>query len=157
MTTSNGPLPRQLPPRQPLRLRMSARRGLGTLDGGWWPRSRDLAKELGDLVDQFPREQGRIVRALLSPPDWDAAPGEARVRERLTVGSLPRDDTHLVVLTTSDRTTLRVLVAPSELSPDQGAEALLAASSRGYTHSAGSLLEEVTATPDVDPRNHWSV
>jgi hypothetical protein len=153
MTTSNDPILRG-----PLRLRLSEDAGLGTLDGGWWPQSRDLTTELTDLVTHFPAEQGRIVRALFSPPDWDAAPRQVRVgRGQVKVGSFPRDDTHLILLTTADRTTLRVLVVPPAMSPDQGDEALLAASSAGYAHSAGCLLEEVTATPDVDPMNHWTV
>jgi hypothetical protein len=43
-------------------------------------RSRDLAVELADLVDHFPPQFGRIVRALFSPPvpeDW--------LRLRLTI------------------------------------------------------------------------
>ena len=61
-----------------------------------------------------------------------------------------------MVLTTSDRIVLRVLVVPPAMTGDQGDEALLAASSEGYTHSATSLLDEVGATPDVDPRDHWT-
>ena len=152
MTTSNIPLPRS-----PLRLRMSAHPGRGTLDGGWWPQSRDLTTELTDLATHFPPASGRIVRALFSPPDWDSAPRRLHVGQgQVKVGSFPHDDTHIMVLTTSDRIVLRVLVVPPAMTGDQGDEALLAASSEGYTHSATSLLDEVGATPDVDPRDHWT-
>ncbi len=72
MATSNGSTPASR--RQPLRLRMGEKPGSHPLDGGWWPQSRDLTVELGDLVDNFPEAQGRIVRVLFSPPDWDDSP-----------------------------------------------------------------------------------
>ena len=75
-------------------------------------------------------------------------------RGRLVARQL--DDTHVVVLSTSDGTVLRMLVVPPALSVDQGEEALLAASSAAYAHSAASLLDEVDAHPQVDPRDHWT-
>ena len=152
MTTSTIPTPRS-----PLRLRMSAHPGRGTLDGGWWPQSRDLTVELTDLANHFPPASGRIVRALFSPPDWDTAPRRLHVGAgQVKVGSFPHDDTHIMVLTTSDRTVLRVLVVPPTLTPDQGDEAMLAAATDAYAHSAASLLDEVGSQPDVDPQDHWT-
>lgn len=145
--------------REPLRLHLTDEPGRDALDGGWWPRSRDLARELADLVDHFPDDYGRVQRALYSRPDWDDHPRRVAIaRGHLKVGSFPRDDTHLVLLTTntSDRRVLRLLVVPPELSPDQGEEAMLAAASRGNAHSAVELLATVTEHPDVDPRHHWS-
>ncbi|MET1061150.1 MAG: DUF5994 family protein [Nocardioides sp.] len=152
MLTSKIPIPRN-----PLRLRMSAHAGLGTLDGGWWPQSRDLLTELTDLVTGFPPASGRIIRALFSPPDWDTAPRRIHVGSgQVKVGSFPDDDSHLMVLTTSDRAVLRVLVVPPAMSDAQGEEALLAASSEDYAYSAASLLDEVGSTPEVDPMDYWS-
>ncbi|GAA1940093.1 DUF5994 family protein [Nocardioides hwasunensis] len=153
MTT---PHPTPQPARGPLRLRMSQHPGRDTLDGGWWPRSRDLPVEMADLVDHFPSELGRVTRALVSPPDWDLRARAVAVSGRyVKVGSFPRDDTHLVLLTTSHRKLLRVLVVPPSLSDDQGEEALLAAATHGNAHSAEELLDTVTEHPDVDPRDHW--
>lgn len=143
--------------RTPLRLHMTGQSGDGQHDGGWWPQSRDLAVELADLVDHFPSQFGRIVRALVSPPDWDPAPRRIPVGSGyVKVGSFPRDDTHLIHLSTSDRTVLRVLVVPPDFTDDQGAEALLAASTVSESHPARALLDEVTEFPDIDPTNHWS-
>ena len=130
--------------------------GADRLDGGWWPQSRDLAVELADLVDHFPAECGRVVRALVSPPDWDPAARRVPVvGGRIKVGSFPRDDTHLIELKTSDRTVLHVLVVPPGFSDDQGAEALLAAATPGNSHAAGDLLSVVAERHDVDPADHW--
>lgn len=154
MATSNGP---NLHLRVPLRLQLAEHPGRNHLDGGWWPQSRDLAVELADLVDHFPPRLGRIVRAVHSPPDWDPAPPLVPVSGGFVkVGSVPRDDTHLIHLTTSDGTVLRMLVVPPGFTDDQGDEALLAAGTAGNAHTATSLLATVTEFPDVDPINHWT-
>jgi Family of unknown function (DUF5994) len=154
MTTSNEPI---LLHRLPLRLRMGDAPADGGLQGGWWPQSRDLALELADLVDHFPPDLGRIVRAVVSPADWDPSPGRIPVAHGLVkVASLPRDDTHLVLLHTADHAVLRVLVVPPGMTPDQGDEALLAAATPGYAHTAESLLDTVSEHPDVDPEDHWN-
>ena len=140
-----------------LRLRMAAHRDANRLDGGWWPRSRDLAVELADLVDRFPDGFGRIVHAMVSPADWDRVPHVVPVAGGLvTVGSLGRGDVHQVDLTTSDDVVLRVLVVPPGLTDYQGAEALLAAATAGNAHSARDLLDEVTEFPAPDPMDRWT-
>lgn len=127
------------------------------VDGGWWPHSRDLAVELADLVDHFPARLGRVVRALISPPDWDPAPRRIPIAGGyVKVGSFPGDDTHLIQLRTSDRTLLRLLVVPPGFTVGHGEEALLAAGTTGNAHSATDLLEEVIRHPRIDPANHWS-
>jgi hypothetical protein len=161
MSTSNGPILApaiEAPSRVALRLRMAEHRGKNYLDGGWWPQSRDLTVEMADLIDHFPAELGRIVRALVSPPDWDPAPRRIPVAGGFVkVGSFPRDDTHLIHLKTSDRTVLRVLVVPPGYGRDQGEEALLAAAAAGNAYSAIDLLDEVAHYPDVDPDDHRSI
>ncbi|WP_156390868.1 MULTISPECIES: DUF5994 family protein [unclassified Nocardioides] len=136
---------------------MSDRTGLDTLDGGWWPRSRDLAVELADLADHFPHALGRVQHAVYSPPDWDATPRRVAVRGgHVELDAVPRDDTHLVLLRTSQRLTLCLLVVPHDFSADQGAEALLAATTTGYAHSAGCLLDTVADQPAVEPLDFWA-
>lgn len=141
-----------------LRLSMgTARAGSDRLDGGWWPRSRDLATEFAVLVEDFPTEHGRIVRALYSPPDWDDSPRTVAVRGRaVKVGKFPRDDSHVIYLTTSDRVVYCVLVVPSSFDEAQGAEALLAAGTQGNRHAAGDLLDTVTNEASVDRDRLWA-
>jgi hypothetical protein len=160
MSASNIPILISTDPtsrRAPLRLRIAEHLGSNHLDGGWWPQSRDLAVELADLVDHFPARFGRIVRALVSPPDWDSTPRRIPVAGGFVkVGSFPRDDTHVIHVKTVDRTVLRILVVPPYFTDDQGSEALLAAATSGNAHSATDLLDTVTEYPDVDPVDHWS-
>ena len=151
-----GPAPTPAVDRGPLRLRLVTPPGPGHLDGGWWPRGRDLATEVADLVDHFPAHLGRITRVLYSPPDWDGVVPQVRVAGRqVKTGSFPHDDTHQVDVRTTDRTTLRLLVVPPGFNDADGEEALLAASTRGNAHPAGDLLRAVIEAPDVDPRDRW--
>ena len=131
--------------------------GSQPLDGGWWPQSRDLTLELGDLVDHFPAKHGRIVRVLFSAPDWDDAPKRVPTkRGYVKAGFDPHDDTHVVVLTTSERQELCLLVVPPDMSRTKGDEALLAAVTPGYATSPSALLATVRERPDVDEGDHWN-
>jgi hypothetical protein len=159
MTTSHDlPGHDQLAPaRVPLRLQLNDGPGEDTLDGGWWPQSRDLASELGDLVDSFPTSSGRVVRALYSRPDWDTRARRVAVaRGYVKAGSFPRDDTHLIHLVMTNGKTLRLLVIPAAFSQGQGEEALAAAASRGNDRPAAELLDSITNHRDFDPADEWA-
>jgi hypothetical protein len=158
MSTSTEPTPATggSVQRSPLRLRLVEHVGRDRLDGGWWPQSRDLAVELADLAEHLPRELGRVVRIVFSPPDWDTPPRRVAVPDGYAKADpFPHDAAHLIQLETDERTVLHVLVVPPELTDPQGEEALLAAASPGNTHSAVDLLDTVTEHPDIDPADHW--
>lgn len=140
-----------------LRLRMVEHPGRQSLDGAWWPYSRDLTGEIRDLVRGFPGEHGRITRALFSPPDWDTAPRRVDLGTKvLKVGSFPEDDTHLLVVQTANRERLTLLVVPPSFTATQGEEALLAASTSGNAHSGTEVLRGVTENHDADPADRWT-
>ena len=131
--------------------------GRAILDGAWWPHSRDMATELGDLFDHFPAHLGRPRRALVSRPDWDAPTRRIPTAGGyLKAGSFPHDDTHQVVVLTSRDQRVRFLVVPPSFSEYHAAEAMLAACTSGNTHTATELLDEVTDQPDDDPSLVWS-
>jgi hypothetical protein len=158
MTTSDrSEHPRERLHDTPTRLRLATHLGSNSLDGGWWPRSRDLGRELGELVAQFPADLGRITQVRVSPADWGTRPRTVQVaRGMVRVSSFSTGDAHVAHLTTSNRTLLRLLVVPPELTDYQGEEALLAAATAGNAHTARELLRTVTDSPDVDPRDHWT-
>ncbi|GAA3835463.1 DUF5994 family protein [Nocardioides panacisoli] len=142
-----------------LRLRMGGHPGRDRIDGGWWPHSRDFATEFAQLVDHFPSDLGRVVRAVYSPPDWDDAPRRVAVERGngyVKVGKFPRDDTHLLYVTTADRVVYCLLVVPPSFDASQGEEALLASSTAGNRHTAGQLLEVVHNEPTVDRADLWT-
>jgi hypothetical protein len=130
------------------RLTLCPTLGRGPLDGAWWPRSRDLASELADLVDILPESAGPVVHTTVSPPDWDGLTRDIqREHGRLRVDSFPRDDTHVVLLGT--RTTmLIVMVIPPETPPPQAHAALRWGASSENTQPATDLLRSLA---DADP------
>ncbi|UYM03551.1 DUF5994 family protein [Solicola gregarius] len=143
--------------RAPLRLRLAGHPGQNHLDGGWWPRSRDLPGEVADLVDQFPTGSDQIVRVVYSRPDWEPAPRHIAVdRGYVVADAFPHDDAHLIQLTMSDQRVLHVLVVPPDYSDAHGSEALLAAATRGNAHTASALLDAVRDSPDVSPTDQWN-
>ena len=131
--------------RQPLRLRLSDPDQPQLLDGGWWPQSRNLTVEMADLVDHYPTERARIVKARFSPHDWEDAPKRVpTARGYIDTGGFPRDDTHVMILTTSDRRKLCLLVIPPNLTQSQGEAALEAAVTPYFAASPTLLLKKIT-------------
>lgn len=130
--------------------------GPHTLDGGWWPYSRDLILEMGDLGRNFPGEHGPIISAVYSRTDWDTAPRVAAAGPRvIRMESSTSDDTRVVTLHTRAGGRLTLLVVPPSFTTGQGDEALLAAATPGNDHSAAEVLREVTNHHDSDPGIYW--
>jgi hypothetical protein len=137
----------------PVRLLLARGHEERELDGAWWPRSRDLEAELGALVQHFPTHRGRIVRALVSPPDWDPHPRRIGVAEdHVKVGaSSPDDDTHVVDLSLTDRSLVRLLVVPPE-TPEVAAEgAMFASTQPGNTTVGAAVLLQASS-----PYEQWN-
>ena len=87
---------------------------------------------------------GRIVRATFSPPDWDDQPRRVPIaRGYVQTGFAAGDDSHVIMLRTSERTELCLLVVPPGMSDKQGEEALAAAVTPGYASSPGAILDLV--------------
>jgi hypothetical protein len=130
--------------RVPLRLRLSDPERPHPLDGGWWPQSNDLSVEMADLVDGFPADRGRIVRALYSPPDWADAPKRVTTaRGYIETAAFAREFSPVMILTTSNRQKLCLLVIPSSLSADQGEAALEAAVTPYFASSPAQILATI--------------
>jgi hypothetical protein len=136
--------------RVPLRLRLSDPDRPHPLDGGWWPQSNNLSVEMADLVNGFPADRARIVRALYSPPDWEDAPKRVTTaRGYIETAAFPRDFSPVMILTTSDREKLCLLVIPSELSESQGEAALEAAVTPHYAASPAQILAKIAESSEA--------
>lgn len=143
--------------RGPLRLRLMTAPGSGHLDGGWWPRTRDLPTELADLAGHFPARRGRVTGIHYSTRHWDGAVGGVRVHDAVVLlGSSGGYDGDHVDVRTTDGTTLRLLVVPPDFSDADGEDALLASTTPGNSHSGRDLLETITDEVDVDPSDRWA-
>jgi hypothetical protein len=132
--------------RQPLRIRLSDPAHPHPLDGGWWPQSSCLSVEMADLVDGYPAEHARIVRALYSPPDWEDAPKRVTTaRGYIETVPFAHDHSPVVILTTSARHKVCLLVIPPDLSAAEGEAALAASVTPYFATSPARLLASVTA------------
>ncbi|MFI1460706.1 DUF5994 family protein [Nocardia carnea] len=50
--------------------------GMGNADGAWWPYSRNLVAELGELLSALRPGFGPVLRVSYHRDEWTAAPGE---------------------------------------------------------------------------------
>jgi len=127
-------------------LRIALDKGLQSrpLNGAWWPRSRDLAIELAQLAEGFPKRWGVIERVLFSRPDWADTAGDLTEMETprgaLAVSSFPSDDTHVVILTLDSGERMRLLVLPFDTPPDIAESVMGRASDDGNLETANALL-----------------
>jgi len=121
----------------------------GSVDGAWWPGSRDLAAQVPALLEALPTDLGRIERLSYNLAVWGA-----------TVRGLHVDGAvvHLAGYRTQNRDTVDVigrdqvitlLVVPPEATEDAANRVLRAASSAGNTDNVGELLDAADAHPGV--------
>ena len=113
----------------------------GHVDGSWWPRSRDLAAELPDLLAAVTDRLGSTERVSYHLGDWDPAGRSIDVgggfAVRLSGFHFQQRDT-IDVLGPQKRITL--LVIPPETSPQTADDALAAAAQPGNTDTVDALL-----------------
>lgn len=159
MTASNEPTPatqpaapaavpsadeaghRPTPPGE-LRLTLSPSFGRGALDGAWWPRSDDLSGEVANLVDHFPAESGRVIRAAYSTEGWAPAPRRVEVAGgHIKIGAFPGKDTHRVLLSLSDGRILHILVVPPATGETSAAKSMTTAAEPENLLRAGAILQ----------------
>lgn len=111
-----------------------------TLDGAWWPRSRELTRELPLLVDEFAELGIAVSHFVYNPTLWLIAPTKVHVRGRkVHLGWVREIDPNLITLSTSQDECLRLLVIPPEASADIAARASEVAVEPG-NHSPAEVL-----------------
>jgi hypothetical protein len=128
---------------QSLRLRLKPKAPTtGWVDGGWWPRSRDLAAELPSLLTVLSVRLGPIERVSYHLADWDpTVPGKISSNGgvvRLAGYRSQHADT-VDVLAARQRVTL--LVVPPEATAQTAHAALMAAGHRGNSDNIEALLQ----------------
>lgn len=137
----------------------------GLLDGAWWPRSRDLLRELPALSDMRAPLWGRITRIAVNPQHWPVLPRKVPVNGHvMKVGWFKAaQDPHKLLLLSYSVGRWDLLVIP----PDTGTAAvarLMAAATDGtgpqLTASALMAAEEArhgdsAADRAQDPEETW--
>ncbi|WP_236241870.1 DUF5994 family protein [Streptomyces sp. CC228A] len=110
------------------------------LDGAWWPRSRDIARELPALVSALSAHLGPVTRVGLDAAAWDELPVRLVIDDRVVhIESFPvGDDT--VLITRGDRDHFSLLVVPPHAEPAAARAAIAQALRADNVTGAGQIL-----------------
>jgi hypothetical protein len=155
--------------RQPLRLRLKPKGPItGHVDGGWWPRSWDLAAELPALAEVLAVRLGSVRRVAYAMTAWGAAPRRIEVDGHMVrLEGFRSQDEHVVHVIGADRQRLSLLVVPPEATDEAGHNAMMAAAGRDNAERPSKILAVsgvLHAEPIPAPRraldagaDHWEV
>jgi hypothetical protein len=118
-------------------------------DGAWWPRSRDLAVEVPELVAELERRGVKVERFTYALDAWRAAPRKVVVNGRLIrTGGFRSMDPQVVCLTWhGGQRRADLLVVPPETDVLTGARALRLGTRRGLPRSPQMVLAAAKSIP----------
>lgn len=133
-------------PHTPLRLRLKPLApATSYVDGGWWPRTRDLTKELATLADVLAVRLGRIEQVAYTLSAWDKAPRRLEVNGfRVRLEGFSYQDRNVIQVTGSNHGRIRLLVIPPEMSDTAARDALMTAGHRGNADRPEEILAAAT-------------
>ncbi|CAL9452524.1 hypothetical protein SUDANB106_02496 [Streptomyces sp. enrichment culture] len=143
-TTDSTPTGVRVPP-PPARLVLTAIRvlpGLPGVDGVWWPRSRDLSRELPALTDKLDDGWGRVTRATVDPTGWPVVPRGVRVAGRTVRVGWFLDERHPyeLILLSHAAGRCELLVVPPETTGETAAWPASVATVVGNLLTVGGLM-----------------
>jgi hypothetical protein len=153
MTSSTDPVESVDLPSPAVRVRLkprSAHRGM--VDGAWWPRSRDLTRELPPLIAALEEEPGwgPIHHVTVNVRRWPDIVKKVRTGNHVVrVGwfDAEQDPHDICLLSLRQHGRWDLLVVPPELDPAAALALMVAASTPGTTQTASALLTAATAHP----------
>ncbi|MGY1593877.1 DUF5994 family protein [Geodermatophilus sp. SYSU D00708] len=130
-------------------LRSDAGSGEHAFDGAWFPRSRDLAVELPELVAALDKRGLRIERFTYPLDAWTACPRKVAVGGRVVrTGGFRSMDPGVVCLSWDGGTRRAdLLVVPPETDVITGARALRLCTRRGLPRSPQMVLAAARSLP----------
>ena len=118
-------------------------------DGAWWPRGRDLAVEVPELIAELERRGVRVERFTYALDAWRAGPRKVVVNGRVVrTGGFRSMDPQVVCLTwNGGQRRADLLVVPPETDVLTGARALRLGTRRGLPRSPQMVLAAARSTP----------
>ena len=131
-------------------LRDDAGEGTSAFDGAWWPRSRDLAVEVPELIAELERRGVRVERFTYALEAW-SAPVDRKIvvggRIVRTGGFRSMDPQVVCISWEGGAKRADLLVVPPETDVVTGARALRLCTRRGLPRSPSMVLAAARATP----------
>ncbi|MFI6105959.1 DUF5994 family protein [Streptomyces sp. NPDC051310] len=128
----------------------------GLLDGAWWPRSRDLSRELPALTDALDAAWGRVTRVTVNPSHWPVIPRKVPVTgHTVHVGWFADEqDPHKLILLSYAQGRMDLLVIPPEADAATAARLMSATAAPGGVLTASKLMaDEGSAREGTDARS----
>ena len=119
----------------------------GMVNGAWWPRSRDLVRELPPLIAVLDEAWGQVNRATVNVHMWPDVPKKVRTgTHTVRVGWFGAEqDPHDICLLSYHRGgRWDLLVIPPELDPDAAARLMAISAEVGNLQTASALLAAVS-------------
>ena len=113
--------------------------GTGSVDGGWWPTSRDLAAELPGVAAELEERLGRVHSVSYNINAWGPTPRKIDLdgwAVRLSGYRTQNRDTVDVV---GVRRQVTLLVVPPEADPQDAKSSMTAAGESGNTEDIDAL------------------
>ncbi|MER0445855.1 DUF5994 family protein [Streptomyces sp. Edi4] len=137
----------------------------GLLDGAWWPRSRDLLRELPALIEVLDARWGRITRIAVNPRHWPVIPRKIPVAGHVVKAGwfTTEQDPHKLLLLSYTAGRWDLLVIPPETDASTAARLMAAATdSTGPQLTASALMGAEAALHNAtavdrrqDPEEAW--
>jgi hypothetical protein len=119
----------------------------GSVDGAWWPRTRDLSAELPALLAVLANRLGPVERVSYNLTAWDAAPRRLDIGDRqVRMGGFHAQDPHTVDVIGPSGSRLTLLVLPSATDPVAAHQTLITASRRDNVDGIDHLLTAAATT-----------
>ncbi|WP_217207328.1 DUF5994 family protein [Streptomyces sp. AC550_RSS872] len=125
--------------------------GPGLLDGAWWPRSRDLLREIPTLTDALDACWGRITHVTVNPAHWPVIARRVPVAgHTVHVGWFADEqDPRKVILLSYTVGRLDLLVIPPETEPAAAGRLMAAATVPGGIRTASRLMADEAMSHDA--------
>ena len=154
--TAESSDPTAVPPTRPSEPRLQldpTMAGTGSLDGGWWPRSRNPDTELPALIAGLEPSLGPITRVAVNLDAWDQAPRRVAVDgRRIRVGWFRHMDPHVIGVTRAFQARVTLLVVPPEATGEAAGIAMaMAADAASSAGPADILAAAGISAEDADP------
>lgn len=148
------PLQRPQVDNQPaLALRLKPKGSLaGYVDGGWWPRSRDLTVELPALARVLAVRLGRVTRVAFPLAAWILTPRQTTVDgQAIRLEGFHHQDEHILHVSGPDRRRISLLVIPLDATATAAHDAMMAASGRDNVDQPADILAATGAVSGPAP------
>jgi hypothetical protein len=136
------------------RLRLKPKGSLaGYVDGGWWPRSRDLAVELPALARVLAVRLGGVSRIAFALTAWYPPPRQITVDGRtIRMEGFRTQDEYIVHVSGPNRQRTTLLVIPQNAATNAAHEAMTTASKRDNIDPPGTILADAGIAAGLPPR-----